>query len=70
MLPPTRFTLRDLAAYGSVDEALAAASDRRVEPILPVLEGADLVMPWRERYPVPVPLPEPGAPGTRPAVAP
>jgi 8-oxo-dGTP pyrophosphatase MutT (NUDIX family) len=63
MLPPTRYTLRDLAAYGSVEEALAAGSDRRVEPILPVLRGADLIMPWRERYPVPTPLLEPGGPG-------
>jgi 8-oxo-dGTP pyrophosphatase MutT (NUDIX family) len=70
MLPPTRYTLRDLAAYGSVEAALAAGADRRVERILPVLDGTDLVMPWRERYPVPVPLPEPGDPGTRPAVAP
>jgi hypothetical protein len=63
MLPPTRYALRDLAAFGSVDEALAAAEGRRVERILPVLEGAELVMPWRERYPVPVPLPEAGASG-------
>jgi 8-oxo-dGTP pyrophosphatase MutT (NUDIX family) len=64
MLPPTRYALRDLAAFGSVDEALAAAERRRVERILPVLEGAELVMPWRERYPVPVPVPPvDGAPG-------
>jgi 8-oxo-dGTP pyrophosphatase MutT (NUDIX family) len=73
MLPPTRYTLRDLAAYGSVEEALAAAAGRRVERILPVLDGAELVMPWRERYPVPAPLLEPGGPGgpgPGPAVAP
>jgi 8-oxo-dGTP pyrophosphatase MutT (NUDIX family) len=62
MLPPTRYTLRDLAPFATVKEALAAAEGRRVERILPVLEGAELVMPWRERYPVPVPLPEPGGP--------
>jgi 8-oxo-dGTP pyrophosphatase MutT (NUDIX family) len=62
MLPPTRYALRDLAAFGSVDDALAAAEGRRVERILPVLEGAELVMPWRERYPVPVPLPDPDGP--------
>lgn len=56
MLPPTRYTLRDLAAHGSVEAALAATVGRRVERILPVLEGAELVMPWRERYPLPVPL--------------
>jgi 8-oxo-dGTP pyrophosphatase MutT (NUDIX family) len=60
MLPPTRYTLRDLAGFGSVAEALAVADGRRVERILPVLEGAELVMPWGERYPVPVPSPEPG----------
>jgi 8-oxo-dGTP pyrophosphatase MutT (NUDIX family) len=53
MLPPTRYTLRDLAGFGSMAEALAAAADRRVERILPVLDGAELVMPWGERYPVP-----------------
>jgi 8-oxo-dGTP pyrophosphatase MutT (NUDIX family) len=63
MLPPTRYTLRDLAAFGSVDEALAAGADRPVERILPVLAGAELVMPWRERYPLPAPLLEAGGPG-------
>jgi 8-oxo-dGTP pyrophosphatase MutT (NUDIX family) len=62
MLPPTRYTLRDLAPFTGVEAALAAATERRVERILPVLEGAELVMPWRERYPVPVPLPGPGGP--------
>ena len=60
MLPPTRYALRDLALFATVDEALAAAEGRRVERVLPVLDGAELVMPWRERYPVPVPLPGPG----------
>jgi 8-oxo-dGTP pyrophosphatase MutT (NUDIX family) len=55
MLPPTRYTLRDLADFASVADALAAGVDRPVERILPVLDGADLVMPWRERYPVPAP---------------
>jgi 8-oxo-dGTP pyrophosphatase MutT (NUDIX family) len=55
MLPPTRYTLRDLAGFGSVAEALAAAADRRVERVLPVLDGAELVMPWGERYPAPAP---------------
>jgi hypothetical protein len=56
MLPPTRYTLRDLAGFGSVAEALAAAAGRRVERVLPVLDGAELAMPWGERYPVPAPL--------------
>jgi 8-oxo-dGTP pyrophosphatase MutT (NUDIX family) len=63
MLPPTRFTLRDLAGFGSVAEALAAADGRRVERILPVLDGAELVMPWGERYPVPAALLEAPRPG-------
>jgi 8-oxo-dGTP pyrophosphatase MutT (NUDIX family) len=63
MLPPTRYTLRDLAGFGSVAGALAAAAGRRVERILPALDGAELVMPWGERYPVPAPLLEAARPG-------
>jgi 8-oxo-dGTP pyrophosphatase MutT (NUDIX family) len=59
MLPPTRYSLRDLGGFGSVADALAAGTDRPVERILPVLDGAELVMPWLERYPVPSPLAEP-----------
>ena len=58
MLPPTRYTLRDLAGFASTAEALAAGEGRQVQRVLPVLEGAELVMPWRERYPVPFPLPD------------
>jgi 8-oxo-dGTP pyrophosphatase MutT (NUDIX family) len=61
MLPPTRFTLRDLAGFATVDEVLAAGHDRPVELVLPRLEGNVLVMPWNERYPVPAPPPERGA---------
>jgi 8-oxo-dGTP pyrophosphatase MutT (NUDIX family) len=56
MLPPTRHTLRELAGLPTVAAALAAAEGRAVERILPVLEGDELVMPWRERYPVPSPV--------------
>jgi 8-oxo-dGTP pyrophosphatase MutT (NUDIX family) len=66
MLPPTRYTLRDLAGHGTVEAALAAGADRRVERILPVLDGAELVMPWGERYPVPAPPLDPGRPVTGP----
>jgi hypothetical protein len=38
---------------------------RPVERVLPVLDGAELVMPWQERYPVPFPLLEPGGSGRR-----
>jgi 8-oxo-dGTP pyrophosphatase MutT (NUDIX family) len=54
MLPPTRFTLRDLSDFATVEEVLAAGLDRPVEQVLPRLEGNVLVMPWNERYPVPV----------------
>jgi 8-oxo-dGTP pyrophosphatase MutT (NUDIX family) len=55
MLPPTHYTLRDLAGFRSAREVLSAAAERRVERIVPRLEGKVLVMPWNERYPVPVP---------------
>jgi 8-oxo-dGTP pyrophosphatase MutT (NUDIX family) len=54
MLPPTRFTLRDLAGFRTAREALSAADGRSIERIMPWLEGDVLVMPWNERYPVPV----------------
>lgn len=58
MLPPTRFTLRDLAGFGTVEQLLEAGHDRAVERVLPRLEGRVLIMPWNERYPVPVPPPD------------
>jgi 8-oxo-dGTP pyrophosphatase MutT (NUDIX family) len=58
MLPPTHYTLRDLAGFGTAREALSAAGDRRVERIMPRLEGGVLVMPWGDRYPLPVPAAE------------
>ena len=56
MLPPTRITLRELAGFDSAAAALAAGIERPVERVLPVLDGAELVMPWQERYPVRSPL--------------
>ncbi|HEU4946925.1 MAG TPA: NUDIX hydrolase [Kribbella sp.] len=41
MLPPTYLCCRDLMPYGEVAEALAAAADRVVRPILPVLRIED-----------------------------
>jgi 8-oxo-dGTP pyrophosphatase MutT (NUDIX family) len=70
MLPPTRYTLRDLAPFASVAEALAAATARPVERILPVLDGTELIMPWGERYPVPAPLLGPSAATGRPEAGP
>jgi 8-oxo-dGTP pyrophosphatase MutT (NUDIX family) len=55
MLPPTRYTLRDLAGFRTVGDVLLAAASRPVERIMPRLEGDVLVMPWNEHYPVPVP---------------
>jgi 8-oxo-dGTP pyrophosphatase MutT (NUDIX family) len=58
MLPPTRYTLRDLAGFRNAQEVLTAAEGRRIERVMPRLEGEVLVMPWNERYPVPVPTAE------------
>jgi 8-oxo-dGTP pyrophosphatase MutT (NUDIX family) len=65
MLPPTRYTLRDLGSFATVAEALAAAEERRVERVQPALEGTELVMPWGERYPLPAPVLEAGGLGGR-----
>jgi 8-oxo-dGTP pyrophosphatase MutT (NUDIX family) len=61
MLPPTWCTLRELAAFSSVSEVLAAAGDRTVERILPVHHDDVVVLPSGERIPLP-----PGALGRRP----
>jgi len=48
MLPPTRSVLIELAGFGSVPAALAAASGRIIEPVLPELvNGPD---GWRFDY--------------------
>ena len=54
MLPPTFCTLRELSAFGSVAEVLAAAGGRVVERILPSHADAAVVLPSGERIPVPV----------------
>ena len=56
LLPPTFCTLRDLAGYRGVGEVLAAGEDRVVERVMPWFDGDELVMPWRERFPVPAVL--------------
>jgi 8-oxo-dGTP pyrophosphatase MutT (NUDIX family) len=61
MLPPTWCTLRELAAFSSVAEVLAAADARAVERILPVWAGDAVVLPSGERIPLPVPAPAPAA---------
>ncbi|HVX46369.1 MAG TPA: NUDIX hydrolase [Mycobacteriales bacterium] len=45
MLPPTRATLGELAAYGSVSEVVAAAAGRAPERILPVRRGDVVELP-------------------------
>jgi 8-oxo-dGTP pyrophosphatase MutT (NUDIX family) len=54
MLPPTLRTLAELASYGSVEEVLAAAEHRRIEPIQPkaVLDGEAVrfVLPGDPEY--------------------
>ncbi|MER5884261.1 NUDIX hydrolase [Streptomyces sp. NPDC001941] len=48
MMPPTISTLRDVQPYGTVAEALAAAEDRELAPVLARarLEGDELVLSW------------------------
>ncbi|QKV94056.1 NUDIX hydrolase [Streptomyces sp. NA02950] len=48
MMPPTIATLRQLRPYGSVGEALAAAADRDLTPVLAQarLENGELVLSW------------------------
>lgn len=52
MVFPTVRTLQDLAPYGSVDEALEALRNRKVEPVLPRLvrtdDGVGIVIDERE----------------------
>ncbi|OPF71978.1 NUDIX hydrolase [Streptomyces antioxidans] len=48
MMPPTIATLRQLAAYDSVTDALAAATDRDLTPVLARarVENGELVLSW------------------------
>jgi len=53
--PPTLWHLRDLSRRASIDEALAWARARTVEPVRPKLVPADgtlaIVLPWDPEYP-------------------
>jgi 8-oxo-dGTP pyrophosphatase MutT (NUDIX family) len=56
MLPPTAFTLGELAAYDSVTDVLAAGDARDVKPVLPKIlvtddDEAHLLLPHDEGYP-------------------
>jgi 8-oxo-dGTP pyrophosphatase MutT (NUDIX family) len=56
MLPPTQFTLGELASYDDVAAVLAAGTERDVKPVLPKLvigddEQARLLLPHDEDYP-------------------
>jgi 8-oxo-dGTP pyrophosphatase MutT (NUDIX family) len=55
LAPPTYFTLWDLARFGSVDEAIAAARARRVIAVQPRFEEVDgrwtLLLPGDELFP-------------------
>ncbi|HET6816697.1 MAG TPA: NUDIX hydrolase [Mycobacteriales bacterium] len=56
MLPPTAFTLGELAAYDSVADVLAAGDARDVKPVLPKIlvtddDEAQLLLPHDEGYP-------------------
>ncbi|MFE5158210.1 NUDIX hydrolase [Streptomyces sp. NPDC056697] len=48
MMPPTIATLRQLAAHGAVADALAAAADRDLTPVLAQarVENGELVLSW------------------------
>ncbi len=55
MLPPTAFTLGELAAYSTVEKVLAAGTARDVRPVLPRVvlgddEEARLLLPHDEGY--------------------
>jgi 8-oxo-dGTP pyrophosphatase MutT (NUDIX family) len=41
MVPPTALTLQDIAVFDTVADVLAAAPDRHIEPVLPVLRRGD-----------------------------
>ncbi len=55
MLPPTAFTLSEIAAYDDVAAVIAAGDARDIRPVLPkvVIDGDDarLLLPHDERYP-------------------
>jgi hypothetical protein len=56
MLPPTAFTLGEIATYDDVDAVLAAGTARDVRPVLPKLvigddDEARLLLPHDEDYP-------------------
>lgn len=57
LAPPTWWTLRELAAHGTVDEVLAAARARPQPEIQPVMrfrgEGLDLLLPGHPDHPQP-----------------
>ena len=59
LLPPTLDTLRSLATFRSVDEVLAAASQRSLAPIEPIVvaddDGPHVELPDGRRYPMPRP---------------
>ena len=54
-MPPTVFTLSEIAAYESVGDVLAAAARRDVRPVLPkvVVTESDVqfLLPGDEGYP-------------------
>ena len=56
MLPPTAFTLSEIASYDDVNAVLAAGDQRDVKPVLPKLvisddDEARLLLPHDEGYP-------------------
>jgi 8-oxo-dGTP pyrophosphatase MutT (NUDIX family) len=72
MMPPTISTLRQLAPCGSAAEALAAAADRDLSPVLAraELRGGEIVLSWpgHEEFTKRIPVDEP--PATNPSPPP
>lgn len=64
MLPPTIAALRQLAAYGSADDALAAAPGRDLTPVLAKgrLVGGEIVLSWPGHAEFTLHIPTGGAP--------
>jgi 8-oxo-dGTP pyrophosphatase MutT (NUDIX family) len=53
LLPPTHYTLRDITAFDTVADVLAAGRERVVDRIEPVLDSAAILLPWGDRYSLP-----------------
>lgn len=53
LMPPTRYTLEELAEFDSVEAVLLAAEHRDIRRVLPVLDGAAVIVPGHARVELP-----------------